>query len=69
MICNEIKCHVNTSLGLVGGMHPLHAPSCVRTWSLYFFYLLPESYEAINESISIRKFYHCSSKYNVYELF
>jgi len=24
MIFNEIKCHVNTSLGLVGGMHPLH---------------------------------------------
>jgi len=23
MIFNEIKCHVNTSLGLVGGMHPL----------------------------------------------
>jgi len=22
----EIKCHVNTSLGLVGGMHPLHPP-------------------------------------------
>jgi len=26
MICNEIKCHVNTSLGLVRGMHPLHPP-------------------------------------------
>jgi len=24
MIFNEIKCRVNTSLGLVGGMHPLH---------------------------------------------
>jgi len=23
------QCHVNTSLGLVGGMHPLHPP-CVR---------------------------------------
>ena len=22
MIFNEIKCHVNTSLGLMGGMHP-----------------------------------------------
>jgi len=31
MILNEIKCHVNTSLGLVGGMHPLHPP-CVRAW-------------------------------------
>jgi len=30
MIFNEIKGHVNTSLGLVGGMHPLHPP-CVRT--------------------------------------
>jgi len=29
---NEIKCHVNTSLGLVGGMHPLHPPPCVRAW-------------------------------------
>ena len=29
MIFNEIKCHVNTSLGLVGEMHPLHPP-CVR---------------------------------------
>jgi len=33
MILNEIKCHVNTFLGLVGGMHPLHprpvsAPEC-----------------------------------------
>jgi len=26
MIFNEIKCHVNTFLGLVGGMHPLHPP-------------------------------------------
>ena len=26
MIFNEIKCHVNTSLGVVGGMHPLHPP-------------------------------------------
>ena len=33
MIFNEIKCHVKTSLGLVGGMHPLH-PSCVRSWLL-----------------------------------
>ena len=29
LIFNEIKCHVNTSLGLVGVMHPLHPP-CVR---------------------------------------
>jgi len=27
MIFNEIKCHVNTSLGLVGEMHP---PLCPR---------------------------------------
>jgi len=27
MILNEIKCHVNTSLGLVGEMHP---PLCPR---------------------------------------
>jgi len=26
MIFNDIKCHVNTSLGLVGEMHPLHPP-------------------------------------------
>jgi len=32
MIFNETKCHVNTSLGLVGGMHP---PLCPR--------LLPDS--------------------------
>jgi len=30
MILNEIKCHVNTSLGLVGGMHPLHSPPVPR---------------------------------------
>ena len=24
MIFNGIKCHVNTSFGLMGGMHPLH---------------------------------------------
>jgi len=31
MLFNEIKCHVNTSLGLVGGMHPVHAsPLCPR---------------------------------------
>jgi len=30
MIFNEIKCHVNTSFGLVGGMHPLHPPLCPR---------------------------------------
>jgi len=29
MIFNEIKCHVNTFLGLVG-MHPLHPPLCSR---------------------------------------
>jgi len=28
MIFNEIKCHVNTSLGLVGGMHL----PCVHAW-------------------------------------
>jgi len=27
MIFNEIKCHINTSSGLVGGMHPLHVPA------------------------------------------
>jgi len=30
MIFNEIKCHVNTSLGLVGGMHPPRVRACVR---------------------------------------
>jgi len=30
MIFNEIKCHVNTFLGLVGEMHPLHPPLCPR---------------------------------------
>jgi len=29
MIFNEIKCHVNTFFGLVGGMHP----PCVRAWT------------------------------------
>jgi len=32
VIFNEIKCHVNTSLGLVGGIHPLHPP-CVDAWT------------------------------------
>jgi len=26
MIFNEVKSHVNASLGLVGGMYPLHTP-------------------------------------------
>jgi len=30
MIFNEIKCRVNTSLGLVGEMHPLNPPLCPR---------------------------------------
>jgi len=30
MIFKETKCHVNTSLRLVGGMHPLHPPLCPR---------------------------------------
>ena len=30
MIFNEIKGHVNTSLGLVRGMNPLHPPLCPR---------------------------------------
>jgi len=33
MIFNEIKCHVNTSLGLVGECIPC-IPSCVRAWVL-----------------------------------
>jgi len=33
MSFNEIKCHVNTSLGLVGGCIPC-IPPCVRAWSL-----------------------------------
>jgi len=32
MIFNEIKCHVSTTSSLVGGMHPLHPPPCVRAW-------------------------------------
>jgi len=30
MIFNEIKFYVNTSLGLVGWMHPLHPPPVPR---------------------------------------
>jgi len=30
MIFNEIKCHFNTSVGLVGGTNPLHPPLCPR---------------------------------------
>jgi len=33
MIFNDIKGHVNTSLGLVRGVNPLHPP-CVRAWFL-----------------------------------
>ena len=39
MIFNEIKCHVNTSLGLDGGLHPLHPSLCPR--------LLPHFYSSI----------------------
>jgi len=34
MSFNEIKCHVNTSFGLLGGMHPLHPPLCPRLTSV-----------------------------------
>ena len=37
MIFNEIKCHVNTYLGLVGVMHLLHPPPCVRAWICIYF--------------------------------
>jgi len=37
MIFNKIKCHVNTSLGLVGGMHPLHAPVSAPGNGILFF--------------------------------
>ena len=30
MIFNEIQCHVNTSLGLVGGMHPPCVRACLQ---------------------------------------
>jgi len=33
MIFNEIKCHVNTSLGLVGGMQGMHL--CPRLAAKY----------------------------------
>ena len=32
MIFNEIVCHVNTFLGLVGGDASPAPPSCVRAW-------------------------------------
>jgi len=32
MIFNEIECHVNNSLGLVGGDSSPASPSCVRAW-------------------------------------
>jgi len=32
MIFNEIKCRVNTILGLVGGYIPCILPPCVRPW-------------------------------------
>ena len=35
-IFNEIKCHVNTSIGLMGWMHPLHPP-CVRASTRHLF--------------------------------
>jgi len=35
MIFNEIKCHVNTSLGLVGGCIPCIPPVSVPGWRCY----------------------------------
>jgi len=36
MIFNKIKCHVNTSLGLVGGMHPPLYPRLITLcYSVY----------------------------------
>jgi len=32
MIFNEIKCHVNTSLGLVGGDVSPAFPPCICAW-------------------------------------
>jgi len=37
MIFNEIKCGVNTSLGLVGGCIPCTHPPCVRTCAMQTF--------------------------------
>ena len=43
MIFNEIKCHFNTSLGLVGGMHPpaVSAPEHQQRISLFFSSKVP----------------------------
>jgi len=41
MIINEIKCLVNISLGLVGGMHPLHPPLCPRLLTTSTYDMFP----------------------------
>jgi len=38
MILNEIKCHVNTSLGLVGGCIPCIAPLCPRLAIVCYYF-------------------------------
>jgi len=55
MILNEIKCHVDTSLGLVGGMHPLHVPLCPRlTWSLQLLLLSLQQFTPVEYEFSSR---------------
>ena len=54
MSFNEIMCHVNTSLGLVGGMHPLHPP-CVRGWLPYRKAQLCNSTDFVNTHLGKQK--------------
>jgi len=52
MIFNEIKCRVNTSLGLVGGMYPLHHPP-VSAPGLACFFISPINASALRTTMPI----------------
>ena len=56
IIFNEIKYHVKTSSGLVGGMHPLHTHPCIRTWS----HSAMSSFQSVCCETRICFCYHCA---------
>jgi len=69
MIFNEIKCHVNTSLGLVGGMHPPCVRACAQhtqrdkvfAWAITEFQSSRQTANAIWQWAKVGR-YHVSVK-------
>ena len=60
-----IKCHVNTSFGLVGGMHPLHPPLCPRLLQTFIFTFLLGIYNLKPVALCTNSMKKCMSIENV----